>query len=345
MRSRSFIAVAVVLVVLLGGAGAVLAYDSSNKHTIAKGVKVGGVDVGGMNVSKAQAKVRAVYRARFERPVVLRYHGQRFVLSARAAHITVDVDGSVQQALDRSRSDNLFVRTWRSLTGGSVSANIDPDLRYSEAAVKRLVSRVSRSLYVAPRNASISYSGDSIGTVESRTGISVRDQQLTDAVNQALTDPNASRHLRIPVVRTPAKVTSAQLAAQYPAIITVDRSAFTLKLWKGLKMVHSYQIAVGQAGLETPAGLYHIQDKEVNPSWHVPNSAWAGSLAGQTIPPGPQDPIKARWMGIFNGAGIHGTEELGSLGSAASHGCIRMAIPDVEALYDQVSIGTPVYIA
>ena len=74
-------------------------------------------------------------------------------------------------------------------------------------------------------------------------------------------------------------------------------------------------------------------------------AAWAGSLAGRTIPPGPQDPIKARWMGIFNGAGIHGTEELSSLGSAASHGCIRMAIPDVEALYDQVSIGTPVYIA
>jgi lipoprotein-anchoring transpeptidase ErfK/SrfK len=140
-------------------------------------------------------------------------------------------------------------------------------------------------------------------------------------------------------------VTSSQLAAQYPAIITVDRGAFTLRLWRNLKLARSYQIAVGQVGLETPAGLYHIQDKEVNPSWHVPKSAWAGSLAGQTIPPGPADPIKARWMGIFNGAGIHGTDELSSLGSAASHGCIRMAIPDVVELYDQVSVGTPVYIA
>jgi lipoprotein-anchoring transpeptidase ErfK/SrfK len=345
VRTRSFIAVALVLLVLLGGAGAVLAYDSSNKHTIANGIKVGGVDVGGMNVTRAEAKVRAAYRARFERPVVLRYHSQRFVLTPRAAHITVDVSGSVQQALDRSRSDNLFVRTWRSLTGGAIKTNIDPDMRFSEAAVKRLVSRISRKLYVAPRNASISYTGASIGTVESRTGISVRDQELTDAVNQALNDPGRSRHIRVPVSRTPAKVTTSQLSAQYPAIITVDRSGFTLRLWRNLKLARSYQIAVGQAGLETPAGLYHIQDKEVNPSWHVPNSAWAGSLAGQTIPPGPQDPIKARWMGIFNGAGIHGTDELSSLGSAASHGCIRMAIPDVEELYDQVSIGTPVYIA
>jgi lipoprotein-anchoring transpeptidase ErfK/SrfK len=98
-------------------------------------------------------------------------------------------------------------------------------------------------------------------------------------------------------------------------------------------------------GLETPAGLYKIQDKQVNPSWHVPNSPWAGKLAGKVIPPGPDDPIKARWMGFNGGAGIHGTAEVGSLGSAASHGCVRMAIPDVEELYDQVDVGTPVYVA
>ncbi len=67
-------------------------------------------------------------------------------------------------------------------------------------------------------------------------------------------------------------------------------------------------------------------------------------LAGQVIPPGPADPIKARWMAIFEGAGIHGTEEVESLGSAASHGCVRMSIPDVIELYPQVEVGTPIYI-
>ena len=86
------------------------------------------------------------------------------------------------------------------------------------------------------------------------------------------------------------------------------------------------------------------QEKEENPSWHVPNSAWAGSLAGQVIPPGPEDPIKARWMGIFEGAGIHGTEETWSIGQAVSHGCVRMLIPDVIELYPQVEVGTPIYI-
>src|SRR5262249_40388141 len=155
----------------------------------------------------------------------------------------------------------------------------------------------------------ISYSGVSIGAVPSATGIAVQGSELSSRIEAALTDVT-DPPLRVPVTTTAPKVSTRQLAARNPTIITVDRSSFRLRLWKNLHLVKTYTIAVGMAGLETPAGLYHIQDKEVNPSWHVPNSAWAGSLAGQTIPPGPADPIKARWMGIFNGAGIHGTDEL-----------------------------------
>ena len=126
------------------------------------------------------------------------------------------------------------------------------------------------------------------------------------------------------------KVTTSQLSAKYPLVITVDRSNFRLTLFKDLRPVKSYPIAVGQAGLETPAGLYSIQDKQVNPSWHVPNSDWAGDLAGTTIPPGPDNPI---------------TAEPGSLGSSPSHGCVRMAIADVIELFDRVTVGTPVFIA
>ena len=142
-------------------------------------------------------------------------------------------------------------------------------------------------------------------------------------------------------------VIEAVFPEQLPHInnaITIDRGDFTLRVYQNLKLARSYAIAVGQQGLETPAGIYSVQDKQVDPWWHVPNSAWAGSLAGQVIPPGPSDPLKARWLGIYNGAGIHGTEDIGSLGSAASHGCVRMAIPDVIDLYDRVDVGTPIFI-
>lgn len=344
MRTRGFWAVVLLLVVMLGGAGALLAYDSSQAHTIAKGIRVGGINVGGLSVQRAAARVRAAYAPRLRRPVVVRYRGERFVLRARQLHLGIDAAGSAQAALDRTRSAGLFTRSWRSLTGGEVHANIDPQLSFSGAAIARFATRVAHRLNQPARDASISYSGSSIGTVSSQTGIEVQQSRLINEIDDALS-AGARRTVKVPVLATQPKVTSDRLAASYPTVITVDRGAFTLRLWKNLKLVHSYPIAVGQVGLETPAGLYHIQDKQVDPSWHVPNSAWAGSLAGQTIPPGPQDPLKARWMGIYNGAGIHGTDALSSLGTAASHGCIRMAIPDVIELYSQTPLGTPVYIA
>ena len=126
----------------------------------------------------------------------------------------------------------------------------------------------------------------------------------------------------------------------------MDRAAFKLRFYEKLKLAKTYRIAVGQVGLETPAGLYNIQNKGVNVPWSVPNSAWAGSLAGTVVPGGTaENPLKARWLGIYDGAGIHGTDQTYSLGTAASHGCIRMAIPDVIELYDQVPVGAPIYIA
>ena len=75
-------------------------------------------------------------------------------------------------------------------------------------------------------------------------------------------------------------------------------------------------MAVGAVGFDTPAGLYHIQNKAVDPAWHVPNSDWAGDLAGTVVPGGTaENPLKARWLGIFDGAGIHGTDQTYSLGT------------------------------
>ena len=165
---------------------------------------------------------------------------------------------------------------------------------------------------------------------------------LRQRLAQALTVPGVGRRVKAPVSITRPKVTQAQLAHKYPVLLVADRTSFKLRLYKQLTLVKEYTVAVGAIGFDTPAGLYHIQNKEINPTWHVPNSAWAGDLAGTTVPGGvPDNPLKARWLGIFDGAGIHGTDETYSLGHAASHGCIRMAIPDVIELYDQVPVGAP----
>jgi lipoprotein-anchoring transpeptidase ErfK/SrfK len=169
---------------------------------------------------------------------------------------------------------------------------------------------------------------------------------LRERVDQALTVPGVDRTVRSPTRRIQPKVTRDELADRYPLVLVADRASFRLRLYKRLRLAKEYIVAVGAIGFDTPAGLYHIQNKAVDPAWSVPEEEWAGDLAGTVVPGGvPENPLKERWLGIYDGAGIHGTDQTYSLGSAASHGCIRMAIPDVIELYDQVPVGAPIYIA
>jgi hypothetical protein len=345
VRSRSFIAVIVLLVVLLGGAVGVYAYDQGHRNVIAKGVHVGGVDVGGLHPNQARARLRHHFLRELKRVVDVRYHGRRFVLTSRQARLTADLDATVDEALARSRSGSIFTRVSRGISGGRVQANLEPQISYSRAAVAKLTERVAKSVDHPAKNATISFSGSGLNTVPSHPGVTVDRGRLRGRIERALLNHDGIRRVRVPAETVQAKITSDKVASKYPTVVTVDRAGFRLHLFKNLKLVKSYPIAVGRQGLETPTGLYPVNDKQVNPVWHVPNSSWAGALAGKTIPPGPADPIKARWIGITGGAGIHGTEETGSLGSAASHGCIRMAIPDVIDLFPRVPYGSLIYVA
>jgi lipoprotein-anchoring transpeptidase ErfK/SrfK len=224
-----------------------------------------------------------------------------------------------------------------------VNAQVPPRVTYDQAAIDRLVQRVSRNLDRQARDAEVDF--PSLEKVKEENGVRVKAAVLRQRLAQALTVPGVGRRVKAPVRITRPKVTEADLARKYPVMLVADRTDFELRLYKKLQLVKAYTVAVGAVGFDTPAGLYHIQNKAVDPTWNVPNSAWAGDLAGKSIPAGPDNPLKARWLGIFDGAGIHGTDEIYSLGSAASHGCLRMAVPDVIELYDQVPVGTPIYIA
>jgi lipoprotein-anchoring transpeptidase ErfK/SrfK len=215
---------------------------------------------------------------------------------------------------------------------------------YSETAVQRFVEGVAAKVNTPAQDASVEPTTTSLNPVPGQTGTAVREEQLRERIDAVLQQGGrGSRVVHAEVEKVKPDVTTAELAAQYPTYLTVDRASFTLRLFKDLEPAGEYPIAVGTVGFDTPAGLYHIQNKAVDPAWSVPE--WGGSLAGQVIPGGtPENPLKERWLGIYDGAGIHGTDDVASLGTAASHGCIRMAIPDVIELYDQVPVGAPIYI-
>jgi hypothetical protein len=184
-----------------------------------------------------------------------------------------------------------------------------------------------------------------IKRIHGRNGKGLDVSKLRQKALNELRHPTLERVITGGVHSIRPAVTLHTLARKYATYVSVDRGAFKLRLFKRLRHVKTYGIAVGMAGLETPRGIRHVLEKQVNPDWHVPNSPWAGSLAGQTIPASdPRDPIKARWLGLGDGVGIHGTSEDWSIGTRASHGCIRMHVSDVIDLYPRVPVGTPVLI-
>jgi lipoprotein-anchoring transpeptidase ErfK/SrfK len=344
MRHRWFILVAVVLLVLIGGAVAAFAYDSARDDQIAKGVTIAGVDVGDMTTAEARRVVQRELQKPLERPVVVRRGQTRFTLSAEDAGVQADVGGMVDEAHEASRDGSIFSRVARDITGGEEDAQVPARVTYSSSAVRDLVKRVRDKLNRPARDAEVDF--PSLEKVKEQKGRRVRAAALEQRIAQALTVPGVERTVRAPVRILKPKVTQANLADRYPVVLIADRYNFKLRLYKNLALQKEYTVAVGALGFDTPAGLYHIQNKAVDPAWHVPNSDWAGALAGTVVPGGTaENPLKARWLGIFDGAGIHGTDAVGSIGTAASHGCIRMAIPDVIELYDQVPVGAPIYIA
>ena len=329
---------------LVVAVGAAFAYDHSQRDRIAPGISIGSVPVGGLSRAEARDKVQSEIVDGLSQPLEVEFEGTDYEISAKRLKRTADVNAMLDAALAKSREGGVFSRVVRYVRGGDVPESIPADITYSTEAVANFVRSLADTVDREPRNATLVPAGDELKPTPGEDGVEVRKMFTKERIDKAIVEPGSIAVLRPVVKRTKPEISRKGLADAYPTYITIDRSTFTLRLFKNLKLSKSYTVAVGQVGLETPAGLYYIQDKQVNPSWHVPNSAWAGDLAGTTVPPGPGNPIQARWMGIYNVVGDPGTTETYSLGSAASHGCVRMAIPDVIDLYDRVSVGTPVYI-
>jgi lipoprotein-anchoring transpeptidase ErfK/SrfK len=347
VKKRRWVAVvvAVLVVLVVGGGAAGYAIDRAHSDNLAPGTRIAGVDVGGLTVNEARAALHRRIVRRLGRPLVVVYGRRRYTLTPAAARLHVDVAEMVSAALDRSRGGSFVSRVYREATGARVQTRVRLRVRYSPAAVRAFVARIAHSVDRPATSAKVIPSPTSLVAVGSRNGIAVYRRGLVRILEDRLVRTRSRRVVELPTRVVRPDVSTAELAKRYPAFITIDRTTFTLRLFRNLHFYKAYRIAVGRQGLETPGGEYEIDDKQIDPSWHVPNSPWAGSLAGQIIPPGPADPIKARWLGFYNGAGIHGTDDIGSLGTAASHGCIRMSIPDVEELFDLVPLHTPIYIA
>jgi len=307
-----------VFLLALVGAGAVAEAASPPPQRIAPWVRIEGVKVGGLIPERANRLVRRAY----ERPVRFAFGRERWARTPASLGAVADVDGAIAQALEAKAGETV-----------SISVRLDP------SRIHRYVAGLDRRYRREPVDARLAgLNGVRPIISAERTGREVRRGWMARAIAARLRS-TVRRPLGLALRELKPNLTEAE----FGPVIVIQRESKVLALYDGEQTVRTFPVATGQAEYPTPTGTWSIVDKQRHPWWRPPDSEWAKDA--KPIPPGPGNPLGTRWMGLSAAAvGIHGTPDAASIGYSASHGCVRMHVPDAEWLFEQVDIGTPVVI-
>lgn len=325
------------LFALAGGAAAAVADDYLVREVLPAGAVVAGVDLSGMTRAAAREALEAHVVAPLGEPITVSRGDATFTLDA-ASMITVDIDAMVDAAFEPRRLSALPERVIDRVTGRQIGGSTGLIVTLDEPALDGWLHEVAASVETTPADAKIALKDGSVVIEPSRTGVSIDTTITAAALREALT--GGAKSVEAAVIHTEPEVTESELG---PAIL-VDISERKLYLYESGAVAKTYGVAVGTPGHPTPRGEFEITLKRYMPTWSNPGSAWAEGMP-QTIGPGPDNPLGTRALNInAPGIRIHGTTANSSIGTAASHGCMRMHRWDIEDLYERVEVGTPVFI-
>ena len=285
---------------------------------IASGVKVAGIDVGGLTSEQARARVKRG----FDRPVAFGFYDKRWKVSAMELGANPHLASAIARAL-------------LSRPGARIKLRVSVQRPWVRKYVAQLAKRFAR----APEDAQlIGLSNLQPDITDARAGQKVDRRVMVARIVRTLRTGS-----RKPVALKVLPIEPEVTAENFGPVIVIRRASNRLNLFDGSRLWRTFPVATGQAAYPTPLGQWSIVDMQRNPWWRPPPSDWAKGL--KPIPPGPGNPLGTRWMGLSAPAvGIHATPDASSVGYSASHGCIRMLIPDAEWMFEQVNIGTPVFI-
>jgi lipoprotein-anchoring transpeptidase ErfK/SrfK len=284
---------------------------------IPAGVTVGGIHVGGLSPTAAYLVVRAAFRS----PLILTAGAHRAVVSPARLGAVAYAKAAIAHA--RSAPAGTAIPLGVGIQGHAVRTLVGSLAeRYTREAIDAQLFLRHLRPYIT----------------QGKPGKTLDRKASVAAIIRALRE-NRRTGIVLPLEVVPQKVTRKN----FGAVIVIRRGSNHLLLYKAMKPWRTFVVATGQSVYPTPLGRFQIVVKWRDPWWYPPDSDWA--KGAKPIPPGPGNPLGTRWMGLSApGVGIHGTPDAASLGYSASHGCIRMYIPQAEWLFDHVDIGTTVYI-
>lgn len=317
---------ALALTLLLGTVPA-LAVDAD--PVVTADVTVAGVPLVGMTGPQAHDAIAAACTTPALAALPVEASGKSFSLDLGTA-VACDVDGMVAEALAATTTVELAPR-WTAV----------------RASVSAFIATVAKSVYRKPVDAKRKISKRRLMVVKDVSGRSVDTAAAIAAVSGAVTAEVAAggaaqATVTVPVLAIRAKTTTSDLGKTIVVVLR-ERKVF---LYKSAKLEKSYRCAIGQPRYPTPLGTWKIVRKVKNPSWHNNGAAWAKRMP-LYIGPGRNNPLGTRALYLnASGIRIHGipASENGSIGHAASHGCIRLKNSDAVNLFPRVPVGTPVYI-
>jgi hypothetical protein len=322
---RPLLAALVALALLPAGAAA-------QEPVIPPGTTAAGLDLSNQTLTQAAATLDAAFAATLAQPFEVRVAGHRFTLEPARIEFGFDAFRTARRAYNAAVA-----------AGGPVDVPLH--ITYDGDKLARFTTYVDRNSDIRPRSARLKMTIGRMKVRRARMGWSIDENALAGALDPLLADPHAVRVLRAERLRVHPKRNVIDLRRRHRAVLTIDRASFKLRYFKNLKLHRSYGIAVGAPGYETPTGRFSIRNKAVDPAWSAPDQPWAGAYRNEVVAGGSaENPLKARWMGIVGGVGIHGTAAEYSIGTAASHGCIRMRVADVIDLYPRVPVGATVLV-
>jgi lipoprotein-anchoring transpeptidase ErfK/SrfK len=281
-----------------------------------EGVTIGGIPVGNLLPSEAASEIRAYFSA----PLKLRLGKQVFTADPNALAIP-----KITKAITRAKKARPF-------------ANLGLAVVVKQVKLRTFVASLAPKVEKAPVDSRLILRNLKPYLTRERPGLALAQPATVNAVVKAL------RLNERGVVKLRTKKTKAETTRKsFGPVIVIHRGSNRLYLYRGVKEYRIFAVATGQSVYPTPLGNFQIVVMWRNPWWYPPSSAWA--KGEQPIPPGPNNPLGTRWMGLSSpGVGIHGTNNDASIGYSVSHGCIRMHVHDAEWLFNHVAVGTPVFI-
>jgi lipoprotein-anchoring transpeptidase ErfK/SrfK len=328
--------IAALVVALLGLTSAAYGYDRAVRETILPGVRIAGVRVGDMTAAEAARAVRGYASSALTRRVVIRVQDRRWVRSLGDLGVRADIERAVREAVAVSDSVSWASRVYHRLTGRPVRRSVPLHLASAPGPVASLVDHVAAEVARPARNAGITVVSGKLVFQRARAGQALDREAARNRLLEALRSRRAE--VQLPLAVVPAKVTQATLGKT----ITVDLSSRKLRLYDGFRAIRTYDVGTAKRGFLTPPGTWQVIDKHQNPTWTNPDPQGWGKDMPPVIPGGPGNPLGTRALYLdAPGILIHGTPDTASVGGYVSHGCIRMRMWEVEALYPLVPVGTP----